>query len=93
MFNVTPCPHCGHVEELTHWNPPGTLPLVDSDILIKIPAGTQTYWADGTECAYYCVDTVERVHRSEYLRNKDGDMTYRLPKGEYITGKYMWTHP
>lgn len=40
MLNVTPCLHCGHVEENTHWNPPGTLALVDSELLIKVPAGT-----------------------------------------------------
>lgn len=111
MLDVTPCPHCGHAEENTHWNPPGTLALVDSELLIKIPAGTRISfekddpWTvtplgvpilfdrDDPDAGAFINDAVLRATRTEYLRDKQGDMTYQLTDGGgMVVGKFHWTH-
>lgn len=89
----TPCKHCGHIDEVTHWNPPGNLALVDAEILVKIPAGTQTFSASGDEMCYFGVDTVVSAKRTHYLRDKHGNMEYLLDDGSLYTGKLYWTHP
>ena len=93
MFDVTPCPHCGLVKESTHWNEPGALAIVDSEIMIRLPAGTvvKYEWQPDGELL---MDEAVKAIRTEWLRDKNGDMTYKLVEcGGIVVGKFYWTHP
>ena len=93
MMELIACPQCGHVKDDLHWNPPSTLALVDSDILIRVPAGTREHDEEDELTGIYLSDTVLHARRTHYLRDKQGDMKYRLINGNYLTGKFHWTHP
>lgn len=34
-----------------------------------------------------------KAYRTNYLKQKSGDMDYRLASGEVIRGRYQWSYP
>ncbi|QBJ04547.1 hypothetical protein HOV23_gp026 [Pseudomonas phage Lana] len=85
------CPCCGHVEEATHWNPPGSLAPVSTWMYIKVPAGTTGTTEVGTSL-FFLKDTVVIACRTRHLSDREGLMEYKTLKGDTLIGKFSWTH-
>ena len=82
------CDHCGHVAEVTHWNPAGNLPPVGSPLIIRIPAG------DYGPSFIVQKEIALRVIRTGHISNKEGAMIYQcLATGMTLQGRFEWTHP
>lgn len=60
-----------------HTNDPGVLPPVACPILIAVNAD----------------NVMIRAERISHLRDRSGDMDYRLENGEVIVGRFRWTYP
>jgi hypothetical protein len=60
-----------------HTNDPSVLPPVDCPLLIALRQG----------------DVMVRAERVSHLRNRDGEMDYRLEDGIIVTGRYRWVYP
>lgn len=90
-MNPTPCSHCGHVEEATHWNDPGKLAPVSTWMYVKVPAGTTGTTERGTSL-FFLQDTVVIAFRTRHLSEREGLMEYKTLKGDTLIGKFSWTH-
>jgi len=86
------CQHCGHVEEMTHWNPPGNLAPVGAWMYIKLPAGEQCHDESGCGVGITQSDAVVIAFRTRHLSEREGNMEYRLLDGSTVFGKFWWTH-
>lgn len=61
------------------WNRPELLPPVGCPLVLNLDPEYDWDIAHG-----------ERVN---WLRDKNGDMDYRLLSGEVIRGRYLWSYP
>lgn len=86
------CPHCGHVEEMTHWNPPGNLAPVGAWMYVKIPKGTVLEYPDIADWVTTSTDITAIAFRPRHLREREGKMEYQLLNGSKVFGKLRWTH-
>lgn len=81
----------------THMNNSGTLPPVDCDLLIKLPAGSYSHTEQPGLTLDIDEDMEVRVRRCCHVQSRGQDLTYVMHRGLKelfrFKGQFDWTYP
>lgn len=69
----------GELVSSIHFEDPSNLPPVGCPLLVILPTAAG--------------DEIVRAEREGHIRNRDGQMTYKLEDGRIVHGRLHWTYP